>query len=141
MYAVTESVLGAVVISVTLWVRQGSPTSCQLFIIFVNDLIKMIKNGAGIEGFLSWLRVLVLMDDTVLVATTRPNMIKKISIVQKYCDEYGMKMNLAIRIFFVIYCEQGDKEPLHVFGLTVHGRRLHNVCCKGTRDFKDPPRA
>ncbi len=95
IYAVAESVLGAVVISVTLGVHQGSPTSCQLFIIYVNDLIKMIKDGAGVEGFLSWLPILVLMNDTALVATTLPNMIKKITLVKKYCDEYGMEMNLA----------------------------------------------
>ena len=78
MYALTENVIGSVIAIVTLGVRQGSPTSCLLFIIYVNDLIKMIREGAGMDGFLSWLHILVLMDDTVLIATIRANMIKKI---------------------------------------------------------------
>ena len=36
----------------TLGVRQGSPTSCLLFIIFVNDLINMLKEGAGV--YVQW---------------------------------------------------------------------------------------
>ena len=71
MYAMTENVVGAAVVAVTLGVRQGSPASCLLFIIFVNDFINMLKEGAGVDGFVSWLHVLVLMDDTVLIATTR----------------------------------------------------------------------
>lgn len=61
-YSLTQSVIGSVVVTATLGVRQGSPTSCLLFIIYVNDLIKMIKDGCGVDGFLSWLHILVLMD-------------------------------------------------------------------------------
>ena len=39
MYKITHSVIGSTVISATVGVRQGSPTSCLLFIIFVNELI------------------------------------------------------------------------------------------------------
>ena len=55
-------------------VRQGSPTSCLLFTIFVNDLITMIKGGCGIDGFHRWLHIIVLMDDTVHLSTTRQGM-------------------------------------------------------------------
>ena len=40
MYSVTESVIGTAVFTVTMGVRQGSPTSCLLFVLYVNDLIK-----------------------------------------------------------------------------------------------------
>lgn len=102
MYAVTESVVGAVVVTVTLGVRQGSPTSCLLFILYVNDLIKMLKEGAGIDGFLSWLHVLVFMDDTVILATSRQNIKDKLGILQQYCKDYGMKVNQQKTKFFVI---------------------------------------
>ena len=39
VYTHTESVLGTTVILLTIGVRQGSPTSCLLLIIFVDDLI------------------------------------------------------------------------------------------------------
>ena len=46
----------------------------------------------GRDGFLSWLHILVLMDDTVLLATTRDSMIRKVEILKDYCTEYGMKV-------------------------------------------------
>ena len=114
MYSVTQSIIGSVLVTASLGVRQGSPTSCLLFIIFVNDLIKMIKNGAGVDGFLSWVHTLVLMDDTVLLATTRTNMVKKINILRDYCSEYGMKINESKTIFFVINGNKDDVEPINV---------------------------
>ena len=43
MYSVTQSVIGTAIITTAIGVRQGSPTSCLLFILYVNDLIKLIK--------------------------------------------------------------------------------------------------
>lgn len=72
MYSVTESIISLVVITVTLGACQGSPTSClSLFILNVNDLIMILKEDFDVGGFLSWVHILVLMDDTVLLATTR----------------------------------------------------------------------
>ena len=115
VYAVTENV----VVAVTLGVRQGSPTSCLLFIIFVNDLIKMLKEGAGLDGFISWLHILVLMDDTVLIATTRENMIRKLRILKQYCDECGMKVNHTKTNFFVVNGSNVEKESIRVDDLVV----------------------
>ena len=119
MYSVTQSVIGSVLITTTLGVRQGSPTSCLLFIIYINDLIKLVKEGMGIDGFLSWLHILVLMDDTVLLATTRNSIIKKTQILQNYCSEYGMKVNESKTKFFVLNGANGDEEPLCVGNLRI----------------------
>ena len=40
-------------ITASVGVRQGSPTSCLLFLLFVNDLIKMFKERCGPDGFLA----------------------------------------------------------------------------------------
>lgn len=45
LYKITHSVIGSAVISATVGVRQGSPTSCLLFIIVVNDFIRLIKQN------------------------------------------------------------------------------------------------
>ena len=45
MYSITESVIGSVVFAATIGVRQGSPTSCLLFLVYVNDLIRLIKDN------------------------------------------------------------------------------------------------
>lgn len=83
MYRVTQCIIGAVVMTATLGVRQGSPTSCFLFVVFVNELIKMVKSVCQDNEFLQWLHILVFMDDTVLLATSRMEMIRKIEILKK----------------------------------------------------------
>ena len=62
MYSVTESVIGGTVMTATIGVRQGSPTSCLLFIVFMNELIRMLKRSCGSDGFLDWLHTLVLIN-------------------------------------------------------------------------------
>ena len=114
LYCVTECWVGTSLVLISKGVRQGSPTSCLLFIIFVNDLICMIKEGCGYDGFLEWLHVLVLMDDTVLLATTRRGMLSKISLLHQYCTEYGMVVNQSKTKFFVTNGTKTDSEPLKV---------------------------
>ena len=119
MYCVTERWVGTSLVLISKGVRQGSPTSCLLFIIFVNDLICMIKEGCGYDGFLEWLHVLVLMDDTVLLATTRRGMLSKISLLHQYCTEYGMVVNQSKTKFFVTNGTKTDSEPLKVNDLII----------------------
>ena len=119
MYTVTQSWIGTALVLITLGVRQGSPTSCLLFIILVDDLIRLIKNGCDHDGFLQWLHVLVLMDDTVLLSTTRRNMEVKLTLLQNYCNDYGMLINQSKTKFFVIHGNEADSEPLVVNELVV----------------------
>ena len=100
MYNMTESVIGTAVFAVTMGVRQGSPTSCLLFILYVNDLITIIKDNCGDDGFLKWLQILILMDDTVLLSTSRERMLNKLSPMIRFCQDYGMKVNESKTTFF-----------------------------------------
>ncbi len=111
-YTHTESVFGTAVILLTMGVRQGSPTSCLLFIIFVDDLIRIIKARCGLDGFLQWLPVLKLMDDTVLMATCRESMLRKLALLQNYCEEYGMQVNQSKTRFCVVCGSREDSEAL-----------------------------
>ena len=65
MYRLTQFVLGSTLIQATLGVKQGSPTSCFLFTLFLDECVKLIKAQSEDDGFLQWLHLLVLMDDTV----------------------------------------------------------------------------
>ncbi len=80
MYRVTQSVVGTALFTTTLGVRQGSPTSCLLFIIHISELVKMTRERCMPEIFLDWLHVLVLMDDTVLLSTSRANLLRKVKV-------------------------------------------------------------
>ncbi len=112
MYSVTGSWIGSALVVLSLGVRQGSPTSCLLFIIYVNELIRMVKERNGNDGFLKWLHILVLMNDTVLLSTSRESMMLKMSQLQRFCSGYGMFINESKTKFFVINGSNADVEPL-----------------------------
>ncbi len=119
MYQVTQSVVGTTVFTVAVGVRQGLPTSCLLFILYVNYFINLIKENCPDDGFLKWLHLLILMDDTLLLSTSRARMKEKLSLVKQYCDEYNVRVNLAKTKFFVVRGAAADKEPIIVDDLTV----------------------
>ena len=119
MYSVTSCVLGTVVITCTIGVKQGSPTSVFLFIIYVDVLIKMIKTRSPPDGFLSWLHLLMLMDDTIIFATSREKLIKKLEILNEYCGEYGMQVNESKTEFMVVNGITSDRKDIVIGDLTV----------------------
>ncbi len=134
IYAHTESLLGTATILMTVGVRQGSPTSCLLFVVFVDDLIRMIRARCGMDGFLLWLHAPVLMDDTMLLATTKCNMVRKIALLQDYCHEYGMRINQGKTKFFVIGGKEGDSEALVVNELVVEHCQMYFLSSVFTTD-------
>ena len=101
MYSNTSMVLGAAIISATLGVRQGSPTSCFLFTCYLNDLVRDMKQ-CPMDGFLRWIHCLLLMDDTVLLATTREECRRKVRILYDFCQRSGMEMNQTKTKFMCI---------------------------------------
>ena len=119
MYSVTSCILGTVVITCTIGVKQGSPTSVFLFIIYVDVLIKMVKNRSPSDGFLSWLHLLMLMDDTIIFATSREKLVKKLEILNEYCDEYGMQVNEIKTEFMVVNGSASDRKDIVIGDLTV----------------------
>ena len=80
-----------------LGVRQGCLLSPELFIIFINELERMLKLSEfkGIH-VCEATEVLLLMyaDDIVLVGETVIQLQRKINILEQFCKKYGMKINL-----------------------------------------------
>ena len=74
-------------------------------------LIRNIKLKSGPDSFLEWLHVLMLMDDTVIFASSRERMVQKLDILLEYCVSHGMVMNESKTKFFVINGDASDKEP------------------------------
>ena len=112
MYKTTQSIIGTAIVSASVGVRQGSPTSCLLFVLFVNDMIKLFKQRCGPEGFLNWLHLLVFMDDTVIVSTSRNGAIAKLSLLKEFCNSHGMKINVSKTKFMVIKGNEEDQRDL-----------------------------
>ena len=71
------------------------------------------------DGFLSWLHLLALMDDTVLLATTREKLIKKIQLLMQFCKKYGMVINEKKTNLMVVNGCAVDKEPIFINNLSI----------------------
>ena len=119
MYKNTYNVLNSTKIYTSSGVRQGAPTSCLLFTTYVDKMVKMIKDSVQSDGFLGRLHVLMLMDDTVIMATSREKCLKKLEAVLNFCEEYGMMINEKNTSFFVINAAVDEKRPLHLNGKTI----------------------
>ncbi|ELU14743.1 hypothetical protein CAPTEDRAFT_208100 [Capitella teleta] len=110
VYQTTNMILQTAIVTASVRVRQGSPTSCLLFTLVVNDL----KHGRKCpsDGWLKWLHLLMLKDDTVLLATTRERAEQKIQILTEYCQTSGMAINQDNTKFMVINGKPVDKEAI-----------------------------
>ena len=89
---ITTSFIGNLQIEAEAGVRQGSPSSCFLFTTYVNPMIRMIKEY-GQDGWLESLHLLLLMDDTVLLSSTKNGIMWKFQKVLDYCAQFNMKVN------------------------------------------------
>ena len=109
IYRDTSCILGSTIITSTIGVRQGSPTSCYLFVIFVDVLILMFKSRCVPEPIIQWLHCLMLMDDTVIFATSRERVQEKLNILHEYCERNGMQVNESKTKFMAINGSPMDK--------------------------------
>ena len=118
MYSCTKNVLKSALISANIGIRQGSPSSCLLFVLYMNEMVRMIRERIEEDGFLGTLHALLLMDDTVVVATGREMCLRKLKALIEYCRHYGMEINNKKTKFFVVNNDELDKAPLVVDQLT-----------------------
>ena len=119
MYENTQLVLGAAIISVTFGVRQGSPSSCFLFTLYVNPLIRGLKLKCGVDGFLGSLHCLLLMDDTIILSTTRDGLLKKLNILSEFCQHSGMQISVKKTKFMVVNGDNQDREDIAIGPLII----------------------
>ena len=112
MYMCTKNLLHSTMINATVGVRQGAPSSCLLFTIYMDQMVGMLRHEVGEDGYLGTLHAFLLMDDTIIVATSRQKCIEKINVVLRYCEEYGMVLNSEKTKFMVIRSNNTDRSPL-----------------------------
>ena len=61
----------------------------------------------------------MLMDDTVLLASTRKKIIEKFTVLMEFCGKYGMKINELKTNLMVINGSEIDRREFTVSGVTV----------------------
>lgn len=98
---------------------QGTPTSCFLFVMFVDMLIRKSRQQCGDNGFQKWLHVLMLMDDTIIMATSRERLTEKLKYLEEYCDEFGLLINESKTKFMAILGSEEGRQPIQLASSTV----------------------
>lgn len=119
MYSCTQSVLRSATIDATVGVRQGSPSSCLLFTIYMDEVVRMINRCVDTDGFLGTLHTLLLMDDMVILATSKEMCVRKLTAVLDYCQEHGMVLNEKKTKLMVVQGTEEDRLPLTVRNIKI----------------------
>lgn len=118
IYKSTINILNSEYIRATIGVKQGGPMSCILFIIYLNVMATMMK-VLGNDSFFMDLHMMVLMDDTVLVGSSKEMIIKKFRILMDFCEKYGMTVNEIKTKLLVINGTKRDREEFSCTNITV----------------------
>ena len=75
-------------------VRQGDPLSPTLFSLYINDLVKMLKESGpvlDIDGLL--INILLYADDMVLMADSENDLQKLLDILYNWCSKWRLSLN------------------------------------------------
>lgn len=93
------------------------------FVLFVDMLIRMIKEGRGEDAFLIRRRVLKLMDNTVILATSKVTLIKKqtpLSVLQWVWLENKAKQLILVGSLWFIVIDRWVFESLLIEASWLH---------------------
>ncbi len=97
----TRSVIGDSFFDATVGVRQGGLTSCSLLTFYINMTICKLAEYS-VDGFLGLLHCLLLMDDTVIFATSRTTMQRKLSLLMEATNQTNITMHQTKSKYFAV---------------------------------------
>ena len=80
--------------AVTVDLRQGCVLSLLLFSLYINSLVVELKRSAcGVRCGTSTIPGLLYPDDTSLFANDAASLKRGLSVLEKWCTEWGVKIN------------------------------------------------
>ena len=121
-YAFTKGQIGDCSFDASAGVRQGACTSCPLFVFFIEPTIEAIKN-LGPDNWLGDLHTLLLMDDTVILASSREQMEAKLCALKAAADDIGMVINQSKTQY--ICTNVSDPQPFKIDNLVVEHTNVY----------------
>ena len=88
-------------------VRQGCMLSPLLFILFLNELVGKLEQsdprGIQLSPSINEIQMLMYADDIAIFANTIDGLQRKIDIIQDYCEEWNLSVNLKLKLLFDWY--------------------------------------
>ena len=123
LYSSVSLTIGNDLIETSIGLKQGGTTSSSFFIIYLDSLVKKMSYIEN-DGFLEDLHLLLLMDDSVVLATSKETLIKKLEVLNTFVEDFNMKINEEKTKLMVINGTQEDKVNLtfhkYTFSYTNH---------------------
>lgn len=120
MYNHTSVLLGMTLIGISAGVMQGAPCSGTLFIIYIEKLVRMLRdNNNSKDSFLNWLTCLLFMDDAAILAHDRNTIEQRFKILMEFCQTYKMHINEDKSHLLVINGEENDEMSLNENGIEI----------------------
>ena len=127
-------VIGQSTFSATSGVKQGAPTSCPLFTCFIDETVKALKQ-TGPDSWLEDLHCLLLMDDTVIFASSRDKLKEKLCALKRCTDLLGMVIHPNKSKFISVIAN--DTEPVKIDDVSINftteytylGTKISNSTC------------
>ena len=108
--------IGSSTFNTSAGVKQGGPASCMLFTAYIDPTIDVLRNF-GPDDWLENTHILLLMDDTVLFASSRDMMISKLRLLKDKTDEIGMLFHQTKCQYMAI--NSADAEPMIMDDITI----------------------
>ena len=103
--------IGSLFFETSAGVRQGASTSCPLFVFFIDATVEAV-NSFGPDGWLGVIHMLLLMDDTVIFATSKANLEAKLRLLKDSADRLGMVIHPTKSKFLCVNSD--DKSPIFI---------------------------
>ena len=104
----TQNVIGDQSFKSTTGIKQGSSISCSLFTFYLDHTVREVRKY-GPDGFLRESHILLLMDDTALLATSRDAMYKKLRLLHASASNINMLVHPTKSQYMVV--NACDREP------------------------------
>lgn len=80
---------------VTSSTKQGGILSPEIFAVYIDDLVKLLKKmGIGCHIALVFLACILFADDICLIAPTRGALQTMIKVCEEYCKEFCLSFNV-----------------------------------------------
>ena len=97
-------------------VKQGGSTSCKLFTAYIDPTVDAV-NTCGNDDWLGNLHILLLMDDTVVFASSRATLCQKLDLLKRAADNIGMKIHPTKSQFMAV--NSNDIRPIDLPGARI----------------------